>query len=261
MQEMEGTKTDILTFHDLSSGKKESSIEKYKNVCVGREGYDFLIKYELLQILFSNFPGAFGIFLRQKFYRTLFKSIGKNMIIGRGVYFRQSKKISIGDNSIIDDYTRMTVMGSNKARICIGKNVFFGPYGVCSSRDACVKINDFTSIGSHCRLGSMNGMLSIGKYVIIGAYSYIGGGNHSINDLNKPMVLQEFVSKGGVTIEDNVWIGAHVVILDGVKIGKGSVIGAHSLVLKDLPDFSIAFGVPAKLHGLRTDKTPHKQIS
>jgi acetyltransferase-like isoleucine patch superfamily enzyme len=256
MQNTRETKKDILTFHDLSSSKKSSSLEKYKNICVGGENYNFLIKYELLQILFSNFPGAFGIFFRQKFYRTLFKSIGKKVVIGRGVCFRQSKKISIGNDSIIDDFTRITIIGSNKARIYIGNNVFLGPYCVCSSRDACVKIEDYTSIGSHCRLGSMNGRLSIGKYVIIGAYSYIGGGNHSIADLNKPMVLQEFVSKGGVTIEDDVWIGAHVVVLDGVKIGRGSVIGAHSLVLKDIPDFSIAFGVPAKLHGRRNNENP-----
>ena len=110
------------------------------------------------------------------------------------------------------------------------------------------------SIGSHCRIGLMNAELSLCQYVIIGAYSYIGGGNHSIADLNRPMVLQKFVSKGGVIIEDDVWIGAHVVVLDGVKIGKGSVIGAHSLVLKDIPDYSIAFGVPAKLHGKRTNE-------
>ena len=72
-----------------------------------------------------------------------------------------------------------------------------------------------------------------------------------MENVDNPMARQGFQSKGGVEIEDDVWLGAHVVVLDGVKIGRGSVIGACSLVTKDVPPYSIAYGVPAKLHGSR----------
>ena len=59
--------------------------------------------------------------------------------------------------------------------------------------------------------------------------------------------LRQLVSKGEVIIEDNVWIGNNVCILGGVRIGMGSIIGANTVVTKDIPPYSIAAGVPAKI--------------
>ena len=68
--------------------------------------------------------------------------------------------------------------------------------------------------------------------------------NHNFEDINKPIREQENISKG-ITIEDNVWIGHGCSILDGVNVGKGSVIAAGSVVNKSIPQFSVAGGVPA----------------
>ena len=248
---MSRQKSKLSGFHEFSEDSETSALTRYRNISVGHEGYGYLLKYEILQLLLSNMSGAVGLFLRQQFYRTLFKRVGKKVVIGRGVCLRQPKKISIGSGSIIDDYARVTVIGSSEAAISIGNNVLLGPYSVCSSRDSYVRIYHNTTIGSHCRIASMKGNLCIGRYVLIGAYCYIGGGNHSMENVDNPMARQGFQSKGGVEIEDDVWLGAHVVVLDGVKIGRGSVIGACSLVTKDVPPYSIAYGVPAKLRGSR----------
>lgn len=91
----------------------------------------------------------------------------------------------------------------------------------------------------------------IGNYVTVGPDVFISDNSHGRNDtldeLNMPPRERDHVSKGSIIIEDNVWIGAKACILGGVTIGKGSVIGAGSIVTKDIPPYSIAVGNPARV--------------
>jgi acetyltransferase-like isoleucine patch superfamily enzyme len=240
-----------LRFIDFVEDTNRSAAAKYKSVVVGEQTYRYLAKYEILQMLFSGMPGALGLILRRKFYQGLFLKMGKDVTIGRNVCLRQPCQMSIGSGTVIDDYARLVVAGSKGAQISIGMNVFLGAFSVCSSKGSDVSIGDYCSIGSHSRIVSMDGRVAVGQYVLIGAYCYIGGGNHSAGDLATPIVRQEFDSRGGVTIGDNVWIGGHVVVLDGVTIGEGAIIGAFSLVTRDIPANSIAYGLPAKVQKTR----------
>jgi acetyltransferase-like isoleucine patch superfamily enzyme len=63
-------------------------------------------------------------------------------------------------------------------------------------------------------------------------------------------------TKGGIVVGDDVWLGFGVVVLDGVRIGKGAVVGAGSVVTRDIPDNAIAVGVPARVVKMRGDMTP-----
>jgi acetyltransferase-like isoleucine patch superfamily enzyme len=87
--------------------------------------------------------------------------------------------------------------------------------------------------------------ISIGEYVQIGAYSYIISGNHNYVTRDIPIMQQGFTG-APIVIEDDVWIGTHVVVLPGVKIGKGAIIAAHSLVNRDVPAYEVWGGIPAK---------------
>ena len=89
-----------------------------------------------------------------------------------------------------------------------------------------------TEIGDHCMLA--NGCL-------------VTDGNHRFDDPDKPVPWQGFTTKGPTILEDNVWLGANVVVTSGVRIGRRSVIGANSVVTEDVPPFSIAAGAPAKV--------------
>jgi len=119
-----------------------------------------------------------------------------------------------------------------------------------------VQINDFVtiwptslSVGIKTQLNPgtvIYGNVKIGNYVMIAPNCMIAGGNHNFMNIHEPMMFQGANEKG-IIIEDNVWIGANSVILDGVVIGQGSVVGANSLVSKSLPPFSIAVGNPAKI--------------
>ena len=88
--------------------------------------------------------------------------------------------------------------------------------------------------------------VNIGKNVLIADKVYISDNIHSFEDVTQPIIEQEILFKGSVSIGENSWIGENVSIL-GAKIGKHSVIGANSLVNSDIPDYSIAVGSPAKV--------------
>jgi acetyltransferase-like isoleucine patch superfamily enzyme len=90
------------------------------------------------------------------------------------------------------------------------------------------------------------GNITIGRDTMIASHTGIYANNHGFADLNVPIALQE-VSAKGIEIGEDCWIGSGVRILDGVSIGRGSVIGAGAVVTKDIPPYSIAVGVPAKV--------------
>ena len=88
--------------------------------------------------------------------------------------------------------------------------------------------------------------MKIGKNALVAAYTYFVGGDHTANRTDIPVLFQPRTAKG-VTIGDNVWFGAGVRVLDGITIGRDAIIGSNAVVTKDIPDFAIAVGVPAKV--------------
>ena len=104
-------------------------------------------------------------------------------------------------------------------------------------------------IGNHTRIGLHNtiiGPVRIGNQVNLAQGVIVSGLNHNYQDANRP-ISEQGVSTSPITIKDDVWIGANAVIAAGVTIGKHCVIGAGSVVTKDVPDYSVAVGNPAKV--------------
>src|SRR4029453_14522200 len=97
----------------------------------------------------------------------------------------------------------------------------------------------------------------IGANVLFAACCYvIAGGNHGTDRTDISIIQQDSFSKGGVAIEDNVWLGADVKVLDGVNIGRDAVAGAGSVVVRNIPAFTVAAGMPAKVMKER-ERTPN----
>ncbi|MFX0195627.1 MAG: acyltransferase [Candidatus Hodarchaeota archaeon] len=90
----------------------------------------------------------------------------------------------------------------------------------------------------------------IGNYCLIAENVTIRDQDHAFTNSSKPIKSQGFVINP-VILEDNVWVGTGTTILRGVRIGKGSVIGANSVVKKSIPSYSIAAGIPAKVVKIR----------
>lgn len=111
-----------------------------------------------------------------------------------------------------------------------------------------VKLNSKISIGNNSGIGDQNyfiGEVKIGSDVMIGPQVMFIACNHEYKNKNIPMNKQGAKSKG-IIIDDNVWIGARAIILDGVHIKSGSIIAAGAVVTKDVEENSIVGGNPAK---------------
>lgn len=113
-----------------------------------------------------------------------------------------------------------------------------------------VKIGSFTQLNPFTVIYGGSGVV-IGNNVMIAPHCMIASGNHDFKQTEFPMRFARTITKGPIIIEDNVWIGANCTITDGVKIGKEAVIGANSVVIKDVEPWSIMSGVPAVKIGSR----------
>lgn len=227
------------------TGSDKSSLRKYQEIFIGSTGLMDLIKYELITTLISPLPGALGLFLRKLFFPLLFRKVGRSVVFGRSITIRHPHKISIGDNVIIDDYAVLDAKGED-SRIEIDRDVIIGRGTVLSCKGGILSIGSSTNIAMHCFIQSGKETV-IGKNVLFAPYCYvIGGGDHRTSRTDVPIISQGQVVRG-ITIEDNCWIGAGVNVLDGTHIGRDSIIGAGAVVNSDIPEFSIAVGVPARV--------------
>ena len=112
-----------------------------------------------------------------------------------------------------------------------------------------IVIGDNVTINTDVHIGCINKIV-IGNNVLIASRVYISDHSHgeiNAEALELPPDKRPLVSKGSVIIEDNVWIGEGVCVLPGVKIGKNAIIGANSVVTKNIPQNTVAVGIPAKV--------------
>jgi acetyltransferase-like isoleucine patch superfamily enzyme len=134
--------------------------------------------------------------------------------------------------------------------VALGENTIVRAGTMLLPSGGSIKIGSRTSLNQYVVINGQGGV-SIGDNVLIAAFTSIFAANHVIERTDIPIREQGMQTKGGIIIEDDVWIGTHCVILDGVTIGHGSVIAAGAVVNKDISPFSIVGGVPGRVIGSR----------
>ncbi|MBK8444255.1 MAG: acyltransferase [Sphingobacteriales bacterium] len=177
---------------------------------------------------------------------------GKNpqmCLLGKNVQWFNAPKIKFGKYLKLGDQVYIGALG--KEGIIIGDNTGIGAYSrvVVSTSLSCpgefIKIGNNVGIGEFAYLGGGGG-LEIGDECIIGQYFSCHPENHNSQDLSQS-IRHQGISRKGIKIEKNCWIGSKVTILDGVVIGEGSIIAAGAVVTASFPAYSVIGGVPAKL--------------
>ena len=227
----------------------KSSRAKYAELVVGRPGLGALLKYELIVMFGQAWPGALGLVIRKTLYPMLLGSCGRNVVFGQHVVLRHPHKIHIGSNVVIDDNILIDAKGETNNGVRIGDGVFVGRNTILSCKNGDIELADGANIGFNCEVFSAS-RVTIGKNVLMAAYTYVVGGDHDFSDPSKS-VLEQSRTSTGVTIGDGAWLGAGAKILDGVVIGDGAVIGAGAVVREAVPASAIAVGIPARIVGSR----------
>lgn len=160
----------------------------------------------------------------QNFETSTFKFKGKNVGIKYNCSLLNTEKITLNDNVKLNFGV---IIQPGLYEVVIGKNSL---------------INQYSCIYGHT---------IIGENVMVAPHVMFAGGYHKNDDVNTPMIFQGDDSDGAIIIGNDVWIGANCVIQDNVKIGNGCIIGSGSIVTKDIPDYHIAIGNPAKIYKSR----------
>ena len=161
--------------------------------------------------------------------RLIFGRYGKNVYIHPRVHIVRPRFISVGDNVTIDTDTDIYVhpldRDSGEFIIQIGNNVHIGRNNIIGARKSVI----------------------LEDHVLLGPHVMIGDHSHRYEDVGVPIKVQDATEPGPVRIERDSWIGANVFILPNVTIGRHSVVGANSVVNRDIPPYSVAVGAPARV--------------
>lgn len=156
-----------------------------------------------------------------------FAALGKNVIFEVGVLVFHSQNIRLGNNIYVGHQT--ILKGYYKNELVIGEN---------------------TWIGQQCFIHSAGGVI-IGRNVGLGPGVKILSSHHEEEGIEVP-ILASRLAFAGVTIEDDCDLGAGAIVLPGVRIGRGVQVGAGAVVTKNVPDYAVIAGVPARVLRLRT---------
>jgi len=177
----------------------------------------------ILKLFFTKYRALakYITYIRGVVYQYKFKSVGKKCSIGKNV-----KIASLDNNFHLDN------------RVTLRSNVIIAGKGS-------LHIGSGTSINESSIIACTESV-KIGKNVMLAPRCYILDVDHAYEDKKTPISKQGYKTSP-VKIEDGVWLGAQVVVTRGVTIEKGAIVAANSVVTKDIPAYSIAAGVPAKV--------------
>jgi acetyltransferase-like isoleucine patch superfamily enzyme len=184
------------------------------------------------------------------------RKLGRSYLAGRRLWDRaRAKSFSVaagpafatfGTHSVIQPPIRLT----GEAWIAIGTRVFIGPGSwlqVLGRPDVtAIEIGDGTSIVGDCVLSAAQS-IRLGERVLLARNVYIADHMHRYDERSRAVLDQGITRVGPVEICDGAWLGQNVVIGPNVRVGIGSVVGANSVVLSDIPDYSVAVGAPARV--------------
>jgi len=188
---------------------------------------------KIIKSIFIAHDSVKSIFMKY-YFKNIIGSINSPFSIHSSVLLKNEKQIAIGSNVFIGKDT--TLNGRSKDHpygIILGESTYLKG---CSYLDAYGGKIEFkgSSNLSQFSLVAGHGGITIGKYVVFGSHCIVLSSNHIFNDLELPYMFQGD-ALSPVVIEDNVWVGAGSIVLAGTTIGRNSVIGAGSIITKNVP--------------------------
>lgn len=209
-----------------------------------------------LSTIFSIIWDKGFMVVRGFWHRIWFKKAKGIIFIGKKVKIRNHKKIKLLGSATIEDGCMINAL--SKKGITIGNNFSIGRNSIIECTGVIRELGEELIIEENVGIAAnafiaVRGNVKIGKNTIFGPNVSIHAENHNFEDLETPIRLQGATRKG-VSIGEDSWIGSKVTILDGVQIGNHVVVAAGAVVNKDVPDYAIVGGIPAKIIKMRKEE-------
>jgi acetyltransferase-like isoleucine patch superfamily enzyme len=244
--------------HRQLTDERASALKRYRQIALGRSGLWSLVRYELIMMFIAPLPGAVGFALRRLLFPLILGEVGRKVIFGRNITIRHGTKVRLGDRVVVDDYAVLDAKGDGNEGIEVGADTILSRNCILSCKGGSIRIGRNVAVGINSLVHAVAGSdVVVGDDSAIAAFTYlIGGGNYRTERLDTPFKEQGDYSKGGILVGEGVWIGSHVQVLDGVHVGRHSILAAGAVVHRDVPEYSVAGGVPAKVLRSRLEKGP-----
>lgn len=200
---------------------------------------------DLIVLIYENLT----TYIRGYIKKIGLKGSKKNIFIGKKTTILYKSHITCGDGVNIKDFVEIN--GLCREGIIIGDNASFGKYSIIRGSGSLNNLGKGITIGKNFGCGDFcffgcSGGVRIEDNVIMGQNVRIHSQNHNFSRVDIP-IREQGVKSRGVVINRDCWIGSGVVILDGVTIGEGCIIGANTLVNKNIDDFSVVVGNPMRV--------------
>jgi len=196
-----------------------------------------------------RFLKSLHVCIRMLFHRIRLASAGRELLVEPGVVLEQAENIFLGDRVRL---ARRSLLRANSLRskcLVIGSDTSVMENCVLNTNTGHISIGNNSWLGPGCLLYG-NAGLDIGANVLIAGHTVLSTVSHCHDQVDIP-INDQGLDCEPIHIEDDVWIGMNVSILKGVRIGRGCIIGAGSVVTKNIPALSVAVGVPARIVGTR----------
>ena len=239
----------VPTEPDRLTGNKGGAFAKYMARVVGSNRISAFLRYELYMAFLANFPGAPGLFMRQKLYPWFLGDCGRGVAFARNVTLRCPGGLSIGEGTLIDEQVCFDIKSAEAAVRLGARNQILQGARFETGYEGHVTLGDDCFVGAYTILNGFGG-ITVGNNALIAGHCHVVSGDHGFGDLSRPMNQQPIIGKG-IVLEDDVWLGAGAKVLDGVRIGQGSIVSAGAVVNRDVAPYSIVGGIPAKLIKMR----------
>lgn len=223
----------------------------------GENSLSRFLRQGLILSLFSGLPTVVGSVLRGRVYRSLLGSAGSNCFIEKNVRLYAPQRVHLGHRAFIGKGSFIDA-ASPGSEIQIKDDVHISQGVVLRAVGGKIVIREMANVGTRAIIYGADDV-EIGRYALLSNCVELMTGNHVFKDPSIPIRFQGRET-GKIVISEDVWLGAYVIVLPGVTVGKGSVVGAGAVVTKDIPGYSVAVGNPARVIKKREVETESKAM-
>jgi acetyltransferase-like isoleucine patch superfamily enzyme len=232
-------------------GGLRRNLARYIGRVTGGGGWGRFLWQGFVLTLLTPFPTVAGSVLRSWAYRGVLGAVGRGCFIEQGVRLLVPRRIFLGRRVMIGEGCFLDA-NTAQGRIELADDVWLSRGSYIVAGRAEVTVGPQTYIGHRCLFYGHNG-IQVGRDVLLANDVQLICGNHTFARRDIPIRAQP-PQGAPIVIEDDVWLGASVIVLGGVTVGQGSVVGAGAVVTRSLPPYSIARGVPAAVVGVRGEE-------
>lgn len=242
---------------DVLTSSSDSALRRYQDLVVGTRSPLFLVRYELSMLLANWVPGAVGLVLRKLAYPQLFRDMGPNVVFGRNVTIRNPLGIQVGAHVVVDDHCVLDGRSEHEVGLRVGAQTMIARNTQIQSKGGRIVIGENVGIGANTVIHTIApNRTEVGDDAMLAPYSYVGGTAYHTDRTDISIQEQGTNPEGGVKIGEGAWVGAGVTVIDGVSVGRGSIVAAGAVVTRDIPEYTIAGGIPAEVIKSRETASP-----